>query len=145
VRSLLWSTVGLVLLMILAAPATIRVRRRSQRLSADGAAEEQVESAWAEIRDTVVDHGGAWPNGSPRAIGQEMSGRLDAEEAASMGRVATLVERARYARNFTDAEAATELPTVTREIRRGIAAPLGPLRRLWAVVLPRSLFPRRNR
>lgn len=145
VRSLLWSAVGLVLLMILAAPATIRVRRRSQRLSAEGAAEEQVESAWAEIRDTVVDHGGAWPNGSPRVIGQEMSDRLDAEEAASMGRVATMVERARYARTFTDAEAATELPRVTQEIRRGIAAPVGPLRRLWAVVLPRSLFPRRKR
>jgi transglutaminase-like putative cysteine protease len=143
-RTLLWSAVGLVLLMILAAPATIRVRRRSQRLSAEGAAEEQVESAWAEIRDTVVDHGGAWPNGSPRAIGQEMSSRLDGEEAASMGRVATLVERARYARDFTDTDAAAELPTVTQEIRRGITAGLGPLRRLWALVLPKSLLPRRR-
>ena len=115
------------LLLILAAPATIRVRRRSQRLSTDGAAEDQVESAWAEIRDTVVDHGGAWPEGSPRSIGQEVSTRLDGEEAASMGRVATLVERARYAQTFTDTEAAAELPTVTQEIRRGIAAPLGPV------------------
>jgi transglutaminase-like putative cysteine protease len=144
VRTLLWSGAGLVLLLILAAPATIRVRRRSQRLSPEGAAEEQVESAWAEIRDTVVDHGGAWPEGSPRSIGQEMSNRLDGEEAASMGRVATLVERARYAKTFTDTTAAAELPTVTQEIRRGIAAPLGPVRRLLAVVLPRSLFPRRK-
>ncbi|HZA05588.1 MAG TPA: DUF3488 and transglutaminase-like domain-containing protein [Propionibacteriaceae bacterium] len=144
-RTLLWSAVGLVLLLILAAPATIRVRRRTQRLSTDGAPEEQVESAWAEIRDTVVDHGGAWPHGSPRTIGQEMSNRLDGEEAASMGRVATLVERARYAQTFTDIEAASELPTVTQEIRRGIAAPLGPVRKLLAVVLPRSLFPRRSR
>ena len=95
-----------------------------------------MESAWAEIRDTVVDHGGAWPNGSPRAIGEEMSSRLDAEEAASMGRVATLVERARYARTFTDTDAAAQLPTVTQEIRHGIAAPLSPFRRLLAVVLP---------
>ncbi|HZA72137.1 MAG TPA: transglutaminaseTgpA domain-containing protein [Propionibacteriaceae bacterium] len=144
-RTLLWSGAGLVLLLILAAPATIRVRRRSQRLSSDGAAEDQVESAWAEIRDTVVDHGGAWPSGSPRAIGQEVSSRLDTEEAASMGRVATLVERARYARTFTDTEAASDLPAVTQEIRHAIAAPMGPGRRLLAVVLPRSLFPRRKR
>ena len=143
-RSLLWSAVALVLLLVLAAPATIRVRRRTQRLSTEGAAEEQVESAWAEIRDTVVDHGGSWPHGSPRAIGEELSSRLEGEDAASMGRVATLVERARYARAFTDTEAAAELPTVTQEIRRGIAAPLGPVRRALAVVLPRSLFPRRR-
>ena len=145
VRTLLWSGSGLVLLLILAAPATFRVRRRNQRLSATGAAEEQVESAWAEIRDTVVDHGGAWPSGSPRAIGEEVSSRLDTEEAASMGRVATLVERARYARTFTDTDAAAQLPTVTQEIRHGIAAPVSPFRRLLAVVLPRSLFPRRKR
>jgi transglutaminase-like putative cysteine protease len=144
-RTLLWSGAGLVSLLILAAPATIRVRRRSQRLSTDGMAEDQVESAWAEIRDTVVDHGGAWPEGSPRSIGQEVSTRLEGEEAASMGRVATLVERARYAKTFSDTEAAAELPTVTQEIRRGIAAPLGPVRRLLAVVLPRSLFPNRTR
>jgi transglutaminase-like putative cysteine protease len=144
VRTLVWSGGGLVLLLILAAPATIRVRRRSQRLSPDGAAEEQVESAWAEIRDTVVDHGGAWPEGSPRSIGEQVSTRLDGEEAASMGRVATLVERARYARTFTDTAAAADLPTVTQEIRRGIAAPLSPVRRVLAVLVPRSLFPRRK-
>ncbi len=144
VRTLLWSGGGLVLLLILAAPATIRVRRRNQRLSADGAAEEQVESAWAEIRDTVVDHGGAWPDGSPRAIGEEMSSRLDTEEAASMGRVATLVERARYARTFTDTDAAAQLPTVTQEIRHGIAAPVSRVPAAAAVVLPRSLFRSRD-
>ena len=58
-----------------------------------------------------------------------------------MGRVATLVERARYARTFTDTEAAAQLPTVTQEIRHGIAAPVSRFRRLRAVVLPRSLFP----
>lgn len=144
-RTLLWSVGGLAALLVLAAPATIRVRRRSSRLNSDGAAEEQVESAWAEIRDTVVDHGGSWPSGSPRAIGQEMSSRLESEEAASMGRVATLVERARYARTFTDTEAASDLPAMTQEIRHALAARLGPVRRLLAVVLPRSLFPRRNR
>ena len=132
VRTLLWSGIGLVLLLILAAPATFRVRRRNQRLSATGAAEEQVESAWAEIRDTVVDHGGAWPSGSPRAIGEEVSSRLDTEEAASMGRVATLVERARYARTFTDTDAAAAAahrhagdPPRHRRSGRPVPAPAG--------------------
>jgi hypothetical protein len=134
-----------VALLILAAPATIRVRRRTVRLSGEGEAEEQVESAWAEIRDTVVDHGGSWPRGSPRAIGQEVATRLEDNEADSMGRVATLVERARYARSFADTEAASQLPAVTQQIRRGIAAPSGPVRKVLAVLLPRSLFPHRLR
>ena len=132
-RTLLWLAIGLVALLILAAPATIRVRRRTVRLNGEGEAEEQVESAWAEIRDTVVDHGGAWPRGSPRAIGEEVASRLEHDEADSMGRVATLVERARYARTFADTDAAGQLPEVTQQIRRGIAAPSGPIRRVLAV------------
>ena len=68
-----------------------------------GPAEEQVEAAWAEISDTVVDYGGSWPDGSPRAIGDEIAHRLDEEESESMSRVATLVERSRYARSFDQA------------------------------------------
>jgi hypothetical protein len=115
------------------------------RLNGDGPAEERVESAWAEIRDTVVDHGGSWPRGSPRLIGEEVASRLDDDEADSMGQVATLVERARYARTFTDTEAASQLPAVTHEIRRGIAAPASRVRRVLAVLLPRSLFRRGQR
>ena len=64
VRTLIMTAIGLLVLVILAAPATIRVRRRNTRLNAEGEPAEQVESAWAEIRDTVVDHGGSWPGGS---------------------------------------------------------------------------------
>ena len=135
----------LVLLAILAAPATIRVRRRSGRLNGSGPAEEQVEAAWAEIRDTVVDYGGSWPEGSPRTIGHEVADRLDAEESESMGRVATLVERSRYARSFDDGGAMSELPTMTSEIRRGVAAPSGWRYKIMALLLPRSLFRRRSK
>ena len=100
-----------------------------------------MERAWAEIRDTVVDHGGSWPRGSPRAIGQEVGDRLEHDEADSMGQMATLVERSRYARTFVDSEAAGQLPAVTQDIRRGIAAPSGPVRKALAVLLPRSVFP----
>jgi transglutaminase-like putative cysteine protease len=140
--TLIGTSITLVLLAILAAPATIRMRRRSGRLDGSGPAEEQVEAAWAEIRDTVLDYGGAWPKGSPRAIGDEMANRLDDEESDSMSRVATLVERSRYARSFDHGGAMSELPAMTSEIRRGVAAPADVPRRLMALVFPRSLFRR---
>jgi transglutaminase-like putative cysteine protease len=140
--TLIGTSITLVLLVILAAPATIRMRRRSGRLNGSGPAEEQVEAAWAEIRDTVLDYGGSWPKGSPRAIGDEVANRLDDEESDSMSRVATLVERSRYARSLDHGGAMSELPAMTSEIRRGVAAPADVPRRLMALVLPRSLFRR---
>jgi transglutaminase-like putative cysteine protease len=143
-RTLVGSGVGLAVLALLAAPATIRLRRRGARLAGDQLADEQVEAAWAEIRDTVVDYGGSWPSGSPRVIGSEIGHRLDQEESAAMGQVATLVERSRYARSVGDDTVTAALPQLTTEIRRGLAAPLTRRRRLLGLVLPRSLF-RRSR
>jgi hypothetical protein len=144
-RTLITAGIVLVALAILAAPATIRVRRRSGRLNGSGPAEEQVEGAWAEIRDTVVDYGGSWPEGSPRVIGREVADRLEAEESESMSRVATLVERSRYARSFDHGGAMSELPTMTSEIRRGVAAPAGWQYKIMAALLPRSLFRRKQK
>jgi transglutaminase-like putative cysteine protease len=144
-RTLVGAGIALVLLAILAAPATLRVRRRSGRLNGEGRAEEQVEAAWAEIRDTVLDYGGSWPEGSPRAIGDEMAHRLDEEESESMSRVATLVERSRYARSFDHGGSMNELPAMTSEIRRGVAAPADVRRRVMALLFPRSLFRRTPR
>lgn len=143
-RTLLGSGIGLVALMILAAPATIRVRRRSARLRDEGPVEDRVEAAWEEIRDTVVDHGGSWPTGSPRMIGGEMAQRLSSEESDAMSRVATLVERSRYSLAFSDEEATRSLPGMAAEIRRGVAQRQSRRRRALAVVLPKSLF-RRHR
>jgi transglutaminase-like putative cysteine protease len=141
-KSALAAGIGLVVLLILAAPATLRVRRRTARLSPEAPAEEQVESAWAEIRDTVVDYGGSWPDGSPRAIGREVGAHLDQPESSAMASVATLVERSRYARVFTDDAAARDLPSVTEDIRKGIAAPQSLRRKALANLLPKSIFRR---
>jgi transglutaminase-like putative cysteine protease len=136
---------GLLVLALLAAPATIRVRRRTARLAGRQLADDQVEAAWAEIRDTVLDYGGSWPTGSPRTIGSEMAQRLDGEESAAMSQVATLVERSRYSQGITDTTATTTLPALTSEVRRGIATPLNRRRRLLGLVLPRSIFRRGRR
>ncbi|WP_375423118.1 transglutaminaseTgpA domain-containing protein [uncultured Friedmanniella sp.] len=141
-KTLAGSGVGLLVLLLLAAPATVRVRRRSARLAAGQLADDQVEAAWAEIRDTVLDYGGSWPSGSPHVISAEVAHRLDAEESAAMGQVATLVERSRYSRRFDDAAAAALVPQLTDEIRRGLAAPLSRRRRVLGLLVPRSLFRR---
>jgi transglutaminase-like putative cysteine protease len=143
-RTLLGSGIGLVGLLVLAAPATIRVRRRSARLSPDGPVDARVEAAWEEIRDTVVDYGGSWPQGSPKTIGGEISHRLQGEDSDTMTRVATLVERSRYARSLADEDATRSLPGMAQDIRRGLAQPQSRWRRVRAVVVPKSLFQRRR-
>jgi hypothetical protein len=134
----------LLALLILAAPATIRTRRRSARLTLEGSAEDRVEAAWEEIRDTVLDYGGSWPEGSPRTIGGQIGGRLPTDESESMSQVATLVERSRYARTFSDDQVTRKLPAMASNIRRGIAHPQSRWRRAKAVLIPKSLFRRRR-
>ena len=62
-----------------------------------------------------------------------------------MTRVATMVERSRYAQSYRDEEGTRALPAMAQDIRRGIAQPQSRWRRLRAVVAPRSLFRRGNR
>lgn len=141
-----WQTVagigiGLVVLLILAAPATLRIRRRTSRLNPHQDDLERVEGAWREIRDTVVDLGGRWPEGSPRKIGVAVSEQLDRPQADGMTGVAILVERSRYARSAPD-EQLDELPEIARTVRAGLAEPQSRWRRFLAFWLPRSLFRR---
>jgi len=143
-----WRTVGVVagvvvLLLLLAVPATVRVRRRRSRLDGDGPSDEQVEAAWAELRDTVLDLGQSWPEGTPRTVGRELGGRLDAEDRADLGRVATLVERARYAPDLGDPGQTHDLPGTTASLRQAIGAPASRWERARAFLVPRSVFRRR--
>lgn len=139
-QTLIGSGIALLLLAILAAPATIRFRRRSARLTEAGAPQEVVEDVWAELRDTVIDYGGTWPEGSPRSIGSVVGSRLDPPESEAMGQVALLVERGRYARSL-DGTGLDDLSHVAQRIRRGLA-PESRWRRLRAILLPKSLFTR---
>lgn len=145
-RNLLVVGISLLVLAVLAAPATVRVRRRAARLSGgphNRPPEDLVEDAWAELRDTVIDYGGTWASGSPRTISSAVGRRLDPPESEAIGRVAVLVERGRYARalDADDLGEVSELPAVTHQIRRGLA-PDSRWRRLIAALLPKSLFHR---
>jgi len=143
-----WRAIGLVaggfvLLLLLAVPATLRVRRRRARLDGTGPTDEQVEAAWAELRDTVLDFGGTWPEGTPRSVGREVGNRLEPADREDLGRVATLVERARYAPDLGDPTQARDLPGTTASLRTALSAPAGRGQRLRAFLLPSSLFRRR--
>ncbi|MDQ1483042.1 MAG: hypothetical protein QOF35_1118, partial [Actinomycetota bacterium] len=116
---------------------------RTVRLGRAGRPEERVEAAWEEIRDTVLDFGGTWPDGSPRTIGGEIGNRLPSGDSDTMTQVATLVERSRYSRAFGDDEATRSLPGMAHDIRRGLALPQSRWRRVRAFVIPKSLFRRR--
>lgn len=138
-RTLTGFGIAILVMAVLATPAALRMRRRVSRLSPDQDDDRRVEGAWREIRDTVVDLGARWPEGSPRQIGTAVAERLDREQAEEMARVAVLVEQSRYARTMPK-DHLEELPDITRTVRAGLAEPQSRWRRFLAFWLPRSLF-----
>lgn len=126
--------VGLVLL-----PGGIRWQRRRHRLRDTGSPDEQVEAAWAEVRDTVIDARGTWPSGSPRAIGAQLGHGPVAGAEAAVAKLALLVERARYARG--PAETGHEdLVALVSDIRQAVVEPASRGQRVRMALLPRSLW-----
>ena len=139
-QALIGAGIGLLVLLVLAAPATIRFRRRSARLAGEGAPEDQVEDGLG--RAPRLGHrlrrklAGRLPADDRLELGHQ----LDAEESAAIGRVAVLVERGRYARSL-DGSGLDDLPAMTQQIRRGLA-PTSRWRRIRATLLPKSLLNR---
>ncbi len=85
---------GLALVVgVLLLPRLVRQRRRQARWHAG-----DIESAWQELRDSVVDLGHAWPAGrSPRAAGLAVAGLFGAVAGADQQRPARGPELAPYA------------------------------------------------
>jgi transglutaminase-like putative cysteine protease len=120
-----------------ATPMLLRHRRRNSRLEASGSPTQQVENAWAEVRDSVLDFGRLWPAGSPRAIGTQVSHDLDAASAKSMRALSLMVERARYAQHHS---INADLEAITMQVRRGLAERSSRADRIAATWWPRSLW-----
>ncbi|MFW6596980.1 transglutaminaseTgpA domain-containing protein [Propionibacteriaceae bacterium Y2011] len=134
--------VVLLLLALAATPAVVRARRRRHRLSGAGPPAAQVEDAWHEIRDTVLDHRGSWPSGSPRAIGSQVGKGLGAEETESLGSLALMVERSRYSRGQLSAEEGSAAQGIARQVVDAMARPTSVGQRIRNTLLPRSLWRR---
>ena len=99
-----------VLVLVAAAPRAVRRRRRARRLESD------VEDAWAELRDTCIDLGVAWPDArtpretqsvlaesfaDPDLAGSSLRPAHGAAQApaatSALARLAAELERQRYA------------------------------------------------
>lgn len=130
---LAWTGGALAVLALATVPTLIRQARRRRRLSAE-APREAVIGAWDEVRDTVWDAGGAWPRGSPRQIGDEVSKQLPEQAAEAMGRVAVLVEQSRYAPELASTDT---LGDDLQQVRDGVSTERP---RWWRRVLPPSLW-----
>ncbi len=124
-------------LALMAVPALVRLNRRRVRLDHGGELTDRVERAWAELRDTSIDLGREWPEGSPRAIGQTVAGDLEAGPARALSALSQLVERGRYARTL---ESHANVTGLTEEVLEGMTRHLSWDSKLLATVWPRSLF-----
>jgi len=129
--------VGLILLLLLVAPMVSRRLLRRSRLGPAPDPHESISRAWLEVRDTWLDLGHRWPQGTPRQIADVVGQRLphDVAETALSG-VVSAVEQSRYSQHLDDVEG----------LRRQIDAVLSGLdasrpwyRRLGRILLPASL------
>ncbi|GAB3623395.1 DUF3488 and transglutaminase-like domain-containing protein [Mariniluteicoccus endophyticus] len=132
---------GLVALIALlaASPMLIRNRRRDIRLTPAADPGLRVENAWDEVRDSVIDHGGKWPVGSPRVIGALMAHDLDPTSGKAMKALSLMVERARFAQTHHPAD---DLTPLVLQIREGILNGTEWDDRFMATWWPRSLWMR---
>ncbi|OYO14708.1 hypothetical protein CGZ94_09090 [Enemella evansiae] len=136
-------TAGVVALLgaLACTPMLLRNRRRSIRLSDTGDQSQQVENAWSEVRDSVVDSGADWPRGTPRVIGTQLAHDLDPTSAKAVTALALTVERERYSRQH---DLNVDLPAVTHQVRQGLHNRTEGMAKFLADWWPRSLFTRRR-
>ncbi len=85
---------GLALLAL--TPAAVRAGIRRRRMSLDGDLADRTEALWAELRDTWVDTGHRWPDGSPRTKAELVGGEVSDAASDAFTRIARAVERSRY-------------------------------------------------
>lgn len=142
--TLWWAAAGGVLAVLLGAPAAVRWVRHRRRSAAMGLAGRDpraaVRAGWDEIRDSVWDAGGEWPDGSARQIGDRVADGLPDEAAQAMRRVALEVERARYAQALGDVD-----PALADDVRRVGSGLVDGGRPWWRAVWPRSVWRRLRR
>jgi transglutaminase-like putative cysteine protease len=99
-----WSAVAATALLAMLVPGTARVILRRRRLSTAGGPERQAEAVWAELRDSMRDLGYDWPVDTPRRAAARLLPlvRRRAGAESALRRLATTVERARFARTTGD-------------------------------------------
>jgi hypothetical protein len=95
-----WLLVGLVVVLILLTPATLRRVTRARRWCRAKTDAAVAHAAWDELRADAADHRFRWPaSETPRATGRRLTEALalDGAAAEALARLARAEERARYA------------------------------------------------
>jgi hypothetical protein len=131
--------VGLGVLLLLAVPAVTRVVVRRRRWVGAKTPVDKARAAWADLQDTLLDHGYSWQGSdSPRrGIARLVAARsLDDEVSAAGRRLANVTERTRYAP--VPPEEVGDLRADVDAIRRGLGGTAGRWERWRAWLLPRS-------
>ena len=131
--------VGLGVLLLLAVPAVTRVVVRRRRWAGANTPVDKALAAWADLQDTLLDHGYSWQGSdSPRrGIARLVAARsLDDEVSAAGRRLANVTERTRYAP--VPPEEVGDLRADVDAIRRGLGGTAGRWERWRAWLLPRS-------
>lgn len=128
----------LALLVLALVPITTRMAVRRLRWRRAVTPTGIVITAWAELRDTLLDFGYTWhPSDSPRGAAARVSQDLALPEEAEQAvrRLATATERARYA---TELGEVGDLRSDVGSVRAALAAQADRWARIRARWLPRS-------
>ena len=132
------TVIALGVLLLLCVPGVTRVLVRRRRWQEAHTPTTQALAAWADLQDTLVDHGYDWnPSDPPRRGAARLAAErhLVGEPADALHRVATATERARYAPEMTPVG---DLRGDVDTVRAGLAAGAGRWPRWRARLLPRS-------
>lgn len=136
------AAVMLLLAGVGAAPAFVRRRRRTRHRGGD------IELAWAELRDTSIDLGLAWPSSrSPRETGAALARAISGgtlgppSDPTVLTRLVERLERSRY--SLGSRLDSDDLTADLDLVLAAMEAAVSPGARRRATLLPRSVF-RRN-
>jgi transglutaminase-like putative cysteine protease len=132
-----WFGLGIVAvvgMIVLAAPAVIRRRRRTARLAGDA------EAGWTELGDTAIDLGRPWSGTrSPREEAASLAPQLQGlEPMLALQRIVAAVERNRYAEHRGTAAVGDDVRLVSAALREHADRRARRRARLW----PASVFRR---
>jgi hypothetical protein len=97
--------VSIAVLLVLAVPSVTRLLVRRRRWRDPTTPSAQALAAWADLHDTLVDHGYEWdPSDPPRRGAARLAAarHLVGEPEQALQRVASAVERARYAPEMSE-------------------------------------------
>lgn len=156
---LIGGLVGAVLLLMLAAPATVRLVRSKTRVRRIALGAQPAQQAWAEVVDTAVDLGLLTRSTplrarTPDALIEHLSdrGSLATEATEAMRTLAGLMEAERYSGRAASQTPRDPQPDDSTEpivaclatVRRGLKLQASKSQRVAAKLMPRSVLSKRS-